>query len=283
MRHLGMKPEDEYKLSVMREHISKLAQARHGFASRLSDDSFPQPSDIGFPGGIGFQELGIVPQTIILRVRTADEIASGVRDPSRGGQQSDAYPRRFSTEAPRSPGSVAGSNRHVSGGQPIEDLRRRLAMAGGASSTSVNSQQADSSFLSTSLVVKKTSDALGLERTLSYNSSTDDLSDTAGSVRTETVPSKARSRVHLGAVEVGRVAPAVGQDSTNVMGLFNLASRYRLDDDAMSGTNTPSAAAPFAKSGVAENPATQRFVSTYGTRALPIYFGESGADGCVWL
>ena len=30
MRQLGMKPEDEYKLSTMREHISKLAQARQG-------------------------------------------------------------------------------------------------------------------------------------------------------------------------------------------------------------------------------------------------------------
>lgn len=29
MRQLGMKPEDEFKLSMMREHISKLASSRH--------------------------------------------------------------------------------------------------------------------------------------------------------------------------------------------------------------------------------------------------------------
>lgn len=30
MRSLGMKPEDEYKLTAMREYISKLAAARQG-------------------------------------------------------------------------------------------------------------------------------------------------------------------------------------------------------------------------------------------------------------
>lgn len=153
----------------------------------------------------------------------------------------------------------------MSGGQPIEDLRRRLALAGGASSTSVNSQAIASAPESlASSVVRRTTDGTGLERTTSHSSSTDDLSETAGSMRNEIVPVKARSRVHLNGVEVGRVAPAVGQDSTNVMGLFNVAARYRLDDDAMSGTNAPSAA-PWGKpAAIDEGPAPLRFVSTYG-------------------
>ncbi|KAM0754729.1 Other/VPS15 protein kinase [Meredithblackwellia eburnea MCA 4105] len=266
LRGLGMKPEDEYKLSTMRDHIIKLAQARQGSASRYLDSSDP----LSQAGGVGFQELGIVPQTIILRVRTADEIDGAVAG---SRVTSDNLPRRFSIEPARTPASVTGSNRNVSG-QPMEDLRRRLAQVGG-SNTSLNTQalhgpaspapDSPGGGSTTSVSKKTTQDGLGLERTISHSSSTEDISDAGGSSRTDFVAAKSRSRVHLNAVEVGRVAPAVGQDSTNVMGLFNVASRYKVDDDAMSGTN-PQSHIPFTKM-TPNVPSTSavasRFVSTY--------------------
>ncbi|KAI5479132.1 hypothetical protein MNV49_003992, partial [Pseudohyphozyma bogoriensis] len=261
LRQLGMKPEDEYKINMMREYISKLATARQASPPSLNDSS----ESLAQSGGVALQELGIIPQTIIFRIRTAAEIADGARDAQ---LRIPDYPRRFSTDTPHSPSSVTGTNRHVSGQQPIEDLRRRLALVGaGASSTSLAGSQHSPGIETPASPAPNrrvsAADGPSLERTVSY-SSNDELSESAASVRTTDVaPTRTRSRVHLNAVEVGRVTPAVGQDSTNVMGFFNVDTRYK-DDDAMSGTNAVSAF-PHAVSKAASPAPTpaMRFVSTY--------------------
>jgi phosphoinositide-3-kinase, regulatory subunit 4 len=73
--------------------------------------------------------------------------------------------------------------------------------------------------------------------------------------------------VHHNAVEVGRAAPAVAEDSTNVMGLFNVDARYRGaggEEDAMSAMTGLDSSAPYSRSGGRKPIAAQRFVSTYG-------------------
>ena len=227
------------------------------------------------PGGAVLQDLGIVPQTIIFSIRSADDITNINRD-LQARLISDNYPKRFSTDSPRSPASVAfsrsgGTHRHSSGAQAGEDLRRRLALVGG-SNTSLASQVGDNVSVThggTDLAPSPLSDISDLERAASQ-SSTDDLSDATGASRTDIVQPKSRSRVHLNGVEVGRVAPAIGQDSTNVMGLFNVEARYRGDEDVMSAISTAVSVSPFARpvSRGLQAHATQRFVSTYGSFAL---------------
>lgn len=142
----------------------------------------------------------------------------------------------------------------------------------GGSNTSLASQVGDNVSVThggTDLAPSPLSDISDLERAASQ-SSTDDLSDATGASRTDIVQPKSRSRVHLNGVEVGRVAPAIGQDSTNVMGLFNVEARYRGDEDVMSAISTAVSVSPFARpvSRGLQAHATQRFVSTYGSFAL---------------
>ncbi|ORY82386.1 Other/VPS15 protein kinase [Leucosporidium creatinivorum] len=276
MRQLGMKPEDEFKLSMMREYISKLAISRQATPSRLYDaaDSLTQS------GGAQLQDLGIVPQTIFFSIRSADELSNEVSREAHALQQqhlrSDGIFRRFSLDTtPRSPGSLDRTvpSRNVSGGQPIEDLRRRLALAGGGSTTSLNSGALETASVAASEDAQSTTggkgaipERLDLHRTTSHAST--DISDTTTSTRgADIVAAVPRSRVHHNAVEVGRAAPAVAEDSTNVMGLFNVDARYRGaadgEEDAMSAMTGIVSSAPYSRSGGRKPIAAQRFVSTY--------------------
>lgn len=212
-------------------------------------------------GSTVLQDLGIVPQTIIFSIRSAEEISEN----SRREQQrsaSEGLPKRFvSSEGIHSAPSVDNggrvTSRHVSS-QPLEDLRRRLAMVG-ASNTSLNSQRENiGSTTPGGEVVPK---GVELPRSTSH-SSMDDLSDSAASTRIDLMQTQPRSRVHGNGVEVGRAAPAVGQDSTNVMGLFNVEARYRGDDGV--STRVPSAIGLGRKTLPQPSKASQRFVSTYG-------------------
>lgn len=208
-------------------------------ASRIVD-----PSDELFqPSGAVLQDLGIVPETIFFSVRPAQQNEALSRTVS------DSYPRRFSSDPPRSTTSVDLSR----GGripQPVDDLRRKLALAN-VSNASLPLQSG------------------GLDPTGTYepsltsgssNNSTDDLSDTIPTPsHTDIIQRTLRSRIHGDGVEVGRAAPAIGQDSTNVMGMFNVEAKYRGEEDVMSAiTNVVS------HSALGMGPPPQRFTSTYG-------------------
>lgn len=261
LRGLGMKPEDEYKLVILKDYIAKLAASRQASSSRIHDTNDDLSPDASLAN------LGIVPQTFIFSIRPVEDPAptepsSGYLTPRQaieGGLR-----RRFSMDpsAPRSPGSVdhTRTGTRSSSGQPIDDLRRRLALASAAAniSPSVASSVHDEAASGAGDDVSREP----LERTTSRTSTTTDLSD--GQAPTPG-PHKSRSRVHLNAVEVGRATPTVAESSSNVMGLFNVDARYKAEDDAASVASHAVSAAPYGSivSRYRKPVPAQRFVSTY--------------------
>ncbi|GAA5899743.1 hypothetical protein JCM5296_004211 [Sporobolomyces johnsonii] len=268
MRQLGMKPEDEYKLSAMRDYIAKLAAARQATPARL-----PDPVDSLSFGGANLQDLGIVPQTIFFSIRSPDEMLTAAR----ARLQTDGLSRRFSTEtSPRSPASVdlnrPSPSRNTSG-QPLDDLRRRLALAGGASSASISSlhdlanEQAETVTSTSPTPTKTAPEQPDLHRTVSHTST--EVSEATTTTSTSTsMAHKSRSRVRLNAVEVGKVTPAVAEDVTNAMGLFDVDARYREGDGETASVaptdNVSASLSPFGRTSVGKRQTPpQRFVSTY--------------------
>lgn len=144
--------------------------------------------------------------------------------------------------------------------QPIEDLRRRLALnkGGGGSTTSLSTANEAAPSESAASASVEPGD---LHRANSASSTT--LSDATTSTRgAEIVQPVPRSRVHQNAVEVGRAGAAVAEDTVNAAGLFEVESRYRnaAGEDVLSemtnAVRTPGAAN--------KSIAGQRFVTTYG-------------------
>ncbi|GAA6060755.1 hypothetical protein JCM10212_006735 [Sporobolomyces blumeae] len=304
MRQLGMKPEDEYKLSAMRDYVHKLALARQAAPSRSSD---PAADALLSSTSSSLQDLGVVPQTIFFSIRSPPEPASNGRSrlhvpsPADGLSAARFLGRRVSstsgTNGPRSPGSPSladrpGAGRSVSGGQLTEDLRRRLALGGaGGSTTSMSSLQQDTSKPPDPNSPMRDATHLGLGSPISLGpgselqrtvSQTDtEVSDVTATTSTSNLSSSlvpptqrppARSRVRLSGVEVAKVSPAVAEDSTNAMGLFDVDARYREGSEAevrsAAGTELQSIAGTGTGTGGLGRSATrkalpQRFVSTY--------------------
>ncbi|KAG0667566.1 Serine/threonine-protein kinase [Rhodotorula mucilaginosa] len=283
MRQLGMSVEDEYKLSALREYIAKVAAARQAAPSK--DHELSEVLSPSSPHA-NLQDLGIVPQTIFFSVRAQDDALAAARSRLQNPlscRVSDAS----AAGSPRSPASLDSTSRphamaRVASGQPLDDLRRRLALnattthSGGSPSlqsqteaaSETSSVQGGSSKLSA-----PPSDRLGLHRTVS-NASTEaseaNSTTSVTSTSTSTLPAVPRSRVRLNAVEVGKVAPAVAEDTTNAAGLFDIEARYResaADGDARSvaAEILSQSPTPNRRTSGALLPAAlpQRFASTY--------------------
>lgn len=224
------------------------------------------------------QEPAIVPQTIFFSNRpiedTSESSSNRLIPANSSRATSDTWTRRFSFDAPRSITAPIGS-RQVSGAhQPLDDLRRRLALAAGASTLSLNS--IDTTMTNDlNRFPAAPSSVLGSDRASSI-ASTDDLSDTPTTLHDTAVINPAtksiRSKVDGHGVQVGRASAAIGQDSTNVMGLFNVEARYssmKTEEDAASGISSPvdtnvigRGARPMRGAG---GQPTLRFTSTYGS------------------
>ncbi|GAA5975499.1 hypothetical protein JCM5350_002632 [Sporobolomyces pararoseus] len=313
MRQLGMKPEDEYKLSAMRDYINKLAAARQAAPSRMTD---PSADALLSTANSSLQDLGVVPQTIFFTVKPQSEALNAARtrlstqspsDFSGGGflgRKASSTATGGGGDYPRSPNSPSaverpGSGRSVSAGQLTEDLRRRLALGGvGGSNASLSSLQNEgstiprptdtatlsprpqgSNTLGLGSPINLTSNELHLKRTVSQTDT--EISDVTASTSTSTFSNPttspasgsrppARSRVRLSGVEVAKVSPAVAEDSTNAMGLFDVDARYREGSEveaggSVAGTELHSTAGtgPLGKSAGRRVVPPQRFVSTY--------------------
>ncbi|GAA6038901.1 hypothetical protein JCM8097_000564 [Rhodosporidiobolus ruineniae] len=254
LRQLGMSTEDEYKLSALREHIAKVAAARQAAPSR----GYDSPDTLSpSTSHSNLQDLGIVPQTIFFSIRSPDEMLSAARDrlQSAGGGAASPLSRRLSSTSatagitsPGAPSSLdlnrpsAVSRTSSAQQQPIDDLRRRLALgsggAAGASSASLSSlQEGGAEVDATSPTKGPSAERLDLHRTVSHTSteaseatttSTATNASAASATSTTTTLPIPRTRVRVsGGLEVGRVAPAVAEDSTTAMGLFDVEARYR--------------------------------------------------------
>ncbi|KAF8892835.1 hypothetical protein CPB84DRAFT_1837361 [Gymnopilus junonius] len=159
LQQLGMTPSDESKLLAMRDYTLKLANATSSFASRLSYETDAGKS-LKVIGDIELQKLGVVPQTVFLKQRQGDAMAtatsgrsSNLRIPSVASRRFGAGPGTTSSSG-RTPllspsrqrfsmDSTAGTA--TTGGAPFEDLRRRLAtINASASSLSVTNIPRDS-------------------------------------------------------------------------------------------------------------------------------------------
>ncbi|GAA6002182.1 hypothetical protein JCM10207_003113 [Rhodosporidiobolus poonsookiae] len=296
MRQLGMSNEDEYKLSALREYIAKVAAARQVAPSR----DFDSPKSLSpSSSNSNLQDLGIVPQTIFFSIRTPDEMLNTARARLHGGAGEGLSRRASATSAtglvsPRAPSSVdlnrpAGS-RTVSG-QPVDDLRRRLALGGGGhggSAISLSSPTAGPAEFSPSVSPTHGPGAerLDLHRTVSATSTATEASEATSATSTSTtthtptsplaIP-KSRRSVRVGSgVEISRAGPAIAEDATNAMGLFDVEARYRAslggagETDAMSalgeatgGSIAPTAAGLRTSVGKKAVSLPQRFVSTY--------------------
>lgn len=258
------------------------------------------------------QDLGVVPQTIFFTVKPQSEALNAAR--TRLTTQSPSeftgggfLGRRTSSTATggadilRSPNSQSGerpaSGRSVSAGQLTEDLRRRLALGGvGGSNASLSSLQFDSTSIARTNDGPRASGAaavleppinlhasdLHLKRTVSHTDT--EISDVTTSSATSAFsnPSSpvpglrppARSRVRLSGVEVAKVSPAVAEDSTNAMGLFDVDARYKESSEtgiggSNAGTEMNSATGALGKSTGKKIAPPQRFVSTYGWSGIP--------------
>ncbi|GAA5934969.1 ubiquitin-binding serine/threonine protein kinase VPS15 [Sporobolomyces koalae] len=306
MRQMGMRAEDEYKLGAMRDYINKLASARQAAPSRSTD---PSSDGLLSPANSSLQDLGVVPQTIFFSIRPQSDTLNIARSrlPPQSPHAGSSLGRRNSSNAgsgdllksPSSPsGERPGSGRSVSAGQLTEDLRRRLALGGvGGSQASLSTLQQDGppgSIETGSPIrdgIKQTglgtpinlaSGDLKLHRTVSRTdteasditastTSTSKFSDSAISLAGGGSRPPARSRVRLSGVEVAKVSPAVAEDSTNAMGLFDVDARYRegseVEGASASGTDinstTGTGTGALSRSTGRKIIPPQRFVSTY--------------------
>lgn len=254
------------------------------------------------------QDLGIVPQTIFFSVLSADEMLNQARSRLQGSStpSGGTLSRRVSTASSDAASGRPAAGRRTSAGQaPVDDLRRRLALGahqvgGGAASPSMHSLQEDGEGLEAGAAAGATPRAatptgaagerLDLHRTVSQTSTAASEATTATST-TSTVSgaaaaagsSKPRSRVRLNAVEVARAVPAVAEDSTNAMGLFDVEARYRAsagDADAASVMQDVVSQSPTqfkrSVSGRQVPRPPQRFVSTYGAPPFLVSKGLCG-------
>ena len=287
----------------------------HSAPSRMSD---PATDSLLSSANSSLQDLGVVPQTIFFSIRPQSEVLNvartrlstqspsefagagflGRRSSSNAGHGGD-IPR-----SPNSPGERPGAGRSVSGGQLTDDLRRRLALGGaGGSNASLASLQHDGLTVPNEAGSPGRKGGLGspislnagggggeqhlhLKRTVSQTDT--EISDITASTSTSTFSNPtttatsqrppARSRVRLSGVEVAKVSPAVAEDSTNAMGLFDVDARYREGSEAevasAAGTELNSIAGTGTGTGMLGRSAArkvvlpQRFVSTYGEFAI---------------
>ncbi|SCV71242.1 BQ2448_2830 [Microbotryum intermedium] len=221
MRQLGMKfPDDEVKLNLMRDYISRLAVARQANPTKPSDPTSPSTTDpiTHHPATI-LQDLGIIPETIFFNIKNDESTTQTDRSTS-------GLPRRFSIEPSSKPHSVSevsglgvgaspdgrGSrSRQVSGtpssttGQ-IDDLRRRPAQ------TSLESTTAPPLIDPSPLRHPQ-------HRTVSESSSI----KTHVTESSTTTTTASGTRVQKTLVEVGKVGAEVGEDLANAQGRFEVA------------------------------------------------------------
>jgi hypothetical protein len=228
LRQLGLTAEDEIKLEALRDHIVKLATARQTASKDASGQHLL--------GNVALQNYGVTPQTIFFNM----PLAAGddkVRSPDATRPDSAASRRQsMDTAVSTRAGSPAMGFRNFSNTSQIDDLRRRLALSAGPSTSSVHT------LMGVQEARQDTRPPLPPTAELPSPSNESNLSFPSNAV---SLPSddmvRPRNRIDSRGVSVTRVSPALGQDVTPALGEINVESRYRQDDEVTSAFSTPSA------------------------------------------
>jgi phosphoinositide-3-kinase regulatory subunit 4 len=224
LRQLGLTSEDELKLEALRDHILKLTVARQS--------SSRETPPLQLLGNVALQNYGVTPQTIFWNT-SAVASKEKIQSPQLARLESGTF-RRMSMDTIVSSraGSPALVHRNFSDTSAVDDLRRRLALAAGPSSSSVNTLSAEHETADTRLPTVPDMPSPSPESNLSIPPQTVNvLSEEA---------LKARNRIDSRGVSVHRVSPALGKDVTPAIGQINVESKYRLDDEATSAFSAPS-------------------------------------------
>ncbi|CAK5279344.1 unnamed protein product [Mycena citricolor] len=213
LQALGLSSTEETKLVAMRDYILKLANAISSFASRISFEQEAEKT-LKTIGDIELPKLGVVPQTVFLKTKTADP------GPLRSIRQVQS--RRTSVMGtPTSPGS----------GAPFEDLRRRLATING-SATSLQTHNTVLSPLLTPLTLPPEMTALSpIDRPASPSESVVSASNSA--------TFRPLSRMQHSTADSQKAAPAIGSSKTNALGVLDARPGRMLFDGEISGRSSP--------------------------------------------
>ncbi|KAL0061663.1 Serine/threonine-protein kinase [Marasmius tenuissimus] len=216
LQQLGMTTNEEPKLQAMRDYILKLANALSSFASRshLEPDT---EKTLKVIGDVELPKVGVVPQTVFLKLNAADD---GIRT-SRSS--------RRSVESVRSPILSPSVHRISSDGTPsnapFEDLRRRLAtINGSASSLSVTQTPRPPSSPLAIPPSKTISAPLSPATTDRPGSPTESVVSTTNSTSFRPL-----SRMQVGSIDTQKAAPAVGSFKTNALGLLDSHPHMRIE------------------------------------------------------
>ena len=260
LQQLGMTLSDENKLLAMRDYIVKLANATASFASRLSYgygyagevDGVKSVESLKVVGGdVELQKLGVVPQTVFLKMG-----GTTMRGNSR---MNHIPPSRRSTMTMRTPllSPRIGTSRKMSGGEhthsstgaPFEDLRRRLATINNGSSLSSTTsrlpllspvQTTTTSSSSTPLppaAAPSNSDISGGSIPTSTSSSNDRPPSPSDSiVSTTSVSLGLSSRLQVGSTDNQKAAPAVGSSRANATGVLEAHYKIRSEEGIYAGS-----------------------------------------------
>jgi phosphoinositide-3-kinase regulatory subunit 4 len=258
---MGMTQSDENKLFALRDYIVKLANATSSFASRLNYEPDTGKS-LKVIGDIELQKLGIVPQTVFLKVRNSD--MTGTR---RTGLLSVSSRRLSSARTPvLSPSSrfsrmSGGEYSSGSIGAPFEDLRRRLAtINGSASSLSAHNTPRDTR---NALSPIPNSSSVSAVPTPSLPDRPPSPSEST--VSTTSVSLRPSSRLQVGSTDGQKAAPAVGSSKASAIG--HLEAHYKIRSEGSteeSGRSSPMSMSQTLRfSRVARNPSFLA-ISTYG-------------------
>lgn len=258
LQQLGMTQSDENKILAMRDYILKLANATSSFSSRLNYDP-----DIGmslkFIGDIELQKLGVVPQTVFLKIRGSE--------PSPRSSRLNPYSKRTYSSSERT--SVLSPPRvhklqsldQAGGAAPFEDLRRRLATINGStSSLSVTHIPRDPWVASPSLpfgspLAAPASPVLQ-DRPASPTESTIST--------TNSVSFRPLSVLQVGSTDGQKAAPAIGSSKTNVTGLLEAHSKLRSESSPeRSGRSSPMSMSTTLRAPTSKAPPLLP-ISTYG-------------------
>ncbi len=255
LQQLGMTQGDENKLLAMRDYIVKLANATSSFSSRLNYEPDTSKSLKITNTDIELQKLGVVPQTVFLKVKNLDIVARRTSIPSLSSRRSSSTwtpilsPSRF--------------NRMSGGDAPFEDLRRRLAtINGSASSLSVRNTSRD---VRHALSPAASASSTPLSAIPSPSIPERPPSPTESIVSTTSVSLRPSSRLHVGSTDGQKAAPAVGSSKASATG--HLEAHYKILSE---GSNEDSGrSSPMSMSQTFRGPRVNRgpsslVISTYG-------------------